>query len=93
MAPLLLQVRDAKRVFVFTGAGISTACGIPDFRCVCVNTRARVCEYEWTRAWAWADTCACACAAAYAPRPPAACGIAPVARGGSHPWDGGGGGR
>ncbi|KAG2449351.1 hypothetical protein HYH02_005506 [Chlamydomonas schloesseri] len=25
-------VRDAKRVFVFTGAGISTACGIPDFR-------------------------------------------------------------
>nr|ADI47119.1 SIR2-like protein [Chlamydomonas reinhardtii] len=32
MAPLLLQVRDAKRVFVFTGAGISTACGIPDFR-------------------------------------------------------------
>ncbi|GLI63761.1 hypothetical protein VaNZ11_006835, partial [Volvox africanus] len=29
---LAAWVADSKRVFVFTGAGISTACGIPDFR-------------------------------------------------------------
>lgn len=27
-----MQVRKARRIVVFTGAGISTACGIPDFR-------------------------------------------------------------
>lgn len=27
-----MQIRDANKVIVFTGAGISTACGIPDFR-------------------------------------------------------------
>ena len=26
------QVQEAERVVAFTGAGISTACGIPDFR-------------------------------------------------------------
>jgi NAD-dependent protein deacetylase/lipoamidase len=29
---LISMVRDARRVAVFTGAGISTECGIPDFR-------------------------------------------------------------
>ncbi|MCT8973108.1 SIR2 family NAD-dependent protein deacylase [Microbaculum marinisediminis] len=29
---LIRMVRDAERVVVFTGAGISTECGIPDFR-------------------------------------------------------------
>lgn len=26
------QIRAARRVFLFTGAGISTSCGVPDFR-------------------------------------------------------------
>lgn len=30
---LATWVREAKRVVAFTGAGISTSCGIPDFRC------------------------------------------------------------
>ncbi len=30
--PSHAQVRQARRIIAFTGAGISTACGIPDFR-------------------------------------------------------------
>jgi mono-ADP-ribosyltransferase sirtuin 6 len=31
-AAVCVQVRNARRIIAFTGAGISTACGIPDFR-------------------------------------------------------------